>query len=156
VLSQAFYSLQDTKTPVRIALLALVANIVLSVVLIQTPLQHGGLALANSLAAALNITLLTKRLRKKIGRMDGRRIFNSLLKTVPASIVMGAIGWWVSRNPVWDLPGNTLYKIEWLAGGMAASVVFYFLAMWAMRSEELRFLWGMARNKGRRGDGETR
>jgi putative peptidoglycan lipid II flippase len=147
VLSQAFYSLQDTKTPVRIALLALAANIVLSVVLIQTPLQHGGLALANSLAAALNITLLTKRLRKKIGRMDGRRIFNSLIKIVPASIVMGVIGWWVSSNPVWDSPGNTLYKTEWLAGGMTASVVFYVLAMWAMRSDELMFLWGMVRRK---------
>jgi putative peptidoglycan lipid II flippase len=155
IVSQAFYSLQDTKTPVRIALLALGANIVLSIVLIQTPLQHGGLALANSLAAALNITLLTKRLRKKIGRMDGRRIFNSLFKIVPASFVMGAIGWWVSRNPVWDSPGNTLYKTEWLVGGMAASVVFYVLAMWAMRSEELRFLWGMVRRKGSRGDGET-
>jgi putative peptidoglycan lipid II flippase len=147
VLSQAFYSLQDTKTPVRIAMLALAANIVLSVVLIQTPLQHGGLALANSLAAALNIMLLTRRLRKKIGRMDGRRIFNSLLKIVPASIVMGAIGLWISRDPVWDLPGNTLYKTEWLAGGMAVSVVFYILAMWAMRSEELGFLWGMVRRK---------
>jgi putative peptidoglycan lipid II flippase len=147
VLSQAFYSLQDTKTPVRIAMLALLANIVMSIVLIQTPLLHGGLALANSLAAALNITLLTKRLRKKIGRMDGRRILTSLLKIVPASIVMGAIGWWISRNPVWDSPGNTLYKIEWLAGGMATSVVFYILAMWAMRSEELSFLWGMVRRK---------
>jgi putative peptidoglycan lipid II flippase len=137
-------------------MLALAANIVLSVVLIQTPLQHGGLALANSLAAALNITLLTKRLRKKIGRMDGGRIFTSLLKIVPASIVMGAIGWWISRNPVWDAPGNTLYKTEWLAGGMAASVVFYVLAMWAMRSEELKFLWGMVRRKNRQGDTGTR
>ena len=57
---------------------------------------------------------------------------------------------------MWDGPGNTLYKIEWLAGGMAASVVFYVLAMWAMRSEELTFLWGMVRKKGRRGEGETR
>jgi len=147
VLSQAFYSLQDTKTPVKIAMLAMVANIVLSVVLIQTPLQHGGLALANSLAAALNITLLSKRLRKKIGRMDGRRILNSLFKIVPASIVMGAIGWWISTNPTWDSAGNIPYKIKWLSGGVAASVVFYVLAMWAMRSEELRFLWGMVRRK---------
>ncbi len=155
VLSQAFYSLQDTKTPVKIAILALATNIILSVLFMQTPLQHGGLALATSLAAMLNTVLLTKRLRKKIGRMDGRRIFASLLKIVPASIVMGAIGWWVSRNPVWDLPGNIPYKIEWLAGGMAASVAFYVLAMWVMRSEELAFLWGMIRRKGGRGDGET-
>ncbi len=155
IVSQAFYSLQDTRTPVRIALLALAANILLSVVLIQTPLQHGGLALANSLAAALNITLLTRRLRKKIGRIDGRRIALSLAKIVPASVVMGIIGWWVARNPLWESPGNTLIKIQWLGGAMAVSVLFYVVAMWAMRSEELTFLWGMVRRKGRRGDGET-
>jgi putative peptidoglycan lipid II flippase len=155
VVSQAFYSLQDTKTPVRIAMLALAANIVLSMLLIQTPLQHGGLALANSLAAALNITLLAKRLRKKIGRMDGRRIALSLAKSVPASMVMGIIGWWVARNPLWESPGNTLIKIQWLGGALAVSVLFYVVAMWAMRSEELVFLLGMVRRKGRHGDGET-
>jgi putative peptidoglycan lipid II flippase len=150
VVSQAFYSLQDTKTPVRIAMLALAANIVLSMLLIQTPLQHGGLALANSLAAALNITLLTKRLRKKIGRMDGRRIALSLTKIVPASLVMGIIGWWVARNPLWESPGNTFSKMQWLGGAMAASILFYIVAMWAMKSEELVFLWEMVRRKTKR------
>ena len=56
VVSQAFYSLQDTKTPVRIALLGPGREHRAERLLIQTPLQHGGLALANSLAAALNIT----------------------------------------------------------------------------------------------------
>jgi putative peptidoglycan lipid II flippase len=147
VVSQAFYSLQDTKTPVRIAMLALAANMVLSVLLIQTPLQHGGLALANSLAAALNLTLLTRRLRKKIGRMDGRRILASLVKIVPASLVMGIIGWWVAGDPMWESRGNTLMKVQWLGGAMAISVLFYIVAMWAMRSEELRFLRGMMRRK---------
>jgi putative peptidoglycan lipid II flippase len=156
IVSQAYYSLQDTRTPVRIALLALATNIVLSVAFIQTPLQHGGLALATSLSAMLNLGLLTKRLRKKIGRMDGRRILASLVKIVPSSLVMGAIGWWVSRNPMWDSPGNTLVKIEWLGGGMAVSVLFYIVAMWALRSEELAFLWGMVKRKTRQGDGETR
>ena len=156
VVSQAFYSLQDTRTPVRIALLALATNMVLSVFFIQTPLQHGGLALATSLAAMLNLGLLTKRLRKKIGRMDGRRIFISLLKIVPASIIMGAIGWWVSLKPAWNWPGNTLYKVKWLGFGVTVSVLFYLVAMWLLRSEELRFLWGIVRRKGRRDDGETR
>ena len=39
---------------------------------------------------------------------------------------------------------------------MTVSVVFYVLAMWLMRSEELRFLWGMVRRKDRRGDTGTR
>ncbi len=148
IVAQAFYALQDTKTPVKIAVAAVLTNILLSVMFINwTPLAHGGLALANSLAATLNITLLTVMLRKKIGRMDGGRILKSLLKIVPASIIMGAIGWWVSKQPVWIKAGNSLEKAELLVAGMAASFVFYVIAMWALRSEELKFLWGMVRRK---------
>ena len=148
IVAQAFYSLQDTKTPVKIAALAMAANIMLSIFLMG-PLAHGGLALATSLAAMLNIGLLTLQLRKKIGRMDGRRILTSLLRIVPASAAMAAIGWWVSRDPVWELRGNILYKSELLAGAMAVSVLFYVLAMWLVRSEELKFIWGMVKRKKR-------
>ncbi len=146
IVSQAFYSLQDTRTPVKIAVLAVVANILLSVILMG-PLAHGGLALATSLAAMLNLGLLTVRLRKKIGRMDGARILRSLLKIVPASLVMGLIGWWTSRNPLWESGGHILQKIELLGGGIIASVLFYSIAMWALKSEELAFFREMMRKR---------
>jgi putative peptidoglycan lipid II flippase len=158
IVSQAFYALQDTLTPVKIALAALIMNIVLSIVFVtQTELAHGGLALAASLAAILNLTWLTVLLRKKIGRMDGRRIALSLLRIVPASVVMGAIGWWVSKHPVWTLAGRgeTLYKAGLLGGTIAVSVLFYGIAMWILRSEELKFVWSVVRNKtGSRGQGQ--
>jgi len=146
IVAQAFYSLQDTKTPVKTAIVALLANILLSI-LLMGPLQHGGLALASSLAAMLNIALLTKKLRKKIGRMDGRRILLSLARIIPASVAMGGIGWWVARNPVWGGTGNTIVKTELLVGGITVSAVFYFLAMWLMRSEEMKFLWEVLRHR---------
>ena len=148
IVAQAFYALQDTKTPVKIALLAFSTNILLCAAFVSwTPLQHGGLALATSLSATLNISLLTIQLRKKIGRIDGRRILISLLKIVPASIAMGIIGWWVSRQTVWRFTGNTLYKAELLGGAMAISFVFYIIAMWVLRSEELKFIWGIVKGK---------
>ncbi|MGE5174577.1 MAG: murein biosynthesis integral membrane protein MurJ [Betaproteobacteria bacterium] len=151
IVSQAFYALQDTKTPVKIAVVALFTNILLSSAFISwTSLAHGGLALAASLAATLNIILLTVLLRKKIGRMDGIRILKSLLKIVPASVVMGVIGWRVSNNPVWNLAGNTFFKAELLIGGIALSVLFYAIAMWILRSDELSFIWGIARKQRQR------
>jgi putative peptidoglycan lipid II flippase len=151
IVAQAFYALQDTRTPVKIAVAALVANILLSAAFIRwTPLAHGGLALATSLAATLNIGLMTVQLRRKIGRMDGKRILRSLIRIVPASLAMGVIGWWVSRQPIWEQSGHTLYKTELLSGGMAVSVLFYVVVMWILRSEELKFLWGMVRRKGGR------
>jgi putative peptidoglycan lipid II flippase len=148
IVAQGFYSLQDTKTPVKISIAAVITNMVLSAAfLLWTPLAHGGLALATSLASMLNISVLTILLRKKIERIDGSRILRSLLKIIPSSIAMGTIGWLVSENPVWQEAGNNLYKVELLGGAMAASVCFYVMLMWILRSEELKFLWGMVRKK---------
>jgi putative peptidoglycan lipid II flippase len=148
IVAQAFYSLQDTKTPVKIAILALFTNIACSAAFIHwTPLQHGGLALAASLASMLNISLLTIQLRKKIGRIDAGRILNSLLKIIPTSIIMGMIGWWISRNPVWESGGNILFKTGLLGGGMIVSVLFYIVAMWLLKSEELEFIRGMVKRR---------
>jgi putative peptidoglycan lipid II flippase len=141
IVSQAFYSLQDTRTPVKIAILALCTNIVLSMIaILWTPLAHGGLALATSLASMLNLGLLTVMLRKKIGRMDGRRILTSLLKIVPASIAMGAIGWWISRNPVWIRAG-ILVQERTPGQRHGRERALHITAMWILRSEELKFIW---------------
>jgi putative peptidoglycan lipid II flippase len=148
IVSQAFYSLQDTRTPVKIAILAVLTNIALSTLFVfKTPLAHGGLALATSLAAMLNFSLLMVRLRKKVGRIDASRILRSLLRIVPSSLVMGMIGWWVSSNLVWGERGHLLQKLGLLGGGIAGSVLFYLAAMWLLRSEELRFLGGLVRRR---------
>ncbi len=148
IVSQAFYALQDTRTPVKTAIVAVLTNVVLSASFVAwTPLAHGGLALAASLAAALNISLLTIQLRKKIGRIDARRIGQSLARIVPASLAMGLIGWWVGGNPVWTVKGASLYKAGLLGGTVAGSACFYIVVMWLLKSEELAFLWEMAQRR---------
>ncbi len=57
VLAPGFFAKQDTKTPMRIAVIAIAVNIVLSVILVRS-MQHTGLALAVSIAAWVNATLL--------------------------------------------------------------------------------------------------
>ncbi len=57
VLAPGYFSRQDTRTPVRIAVWAMVANMVLNLILVW-PLQHAGLALATSLSAFLNAGML--------------------------------------------------------------------------------------------------
>ncbi len=64
VLSAGFFSRQDTKTPVKIAAVAMFANLVLNLLLVQY-LAHAGLALATSLAASLNAGLLYLSLRNR-------------------------------------------------------------------------------------------
>jgi putative peptidoglycan lipid II flippase len=62
VLAPGYFARQDTRTPVRVGIIALVANLILNLALV-VPLAHAGLALATSLAAFINAGLLYRGLR---------------------------------------------------------------------------------------------
>jgi len=63
VLAPGYFSRQDTATPVRYGIVALVSNMVLNLLLIWQ-LKHAGLALATSLSAFINAGLLWYGLRR--------------------------------------------------------------------------------------------
>lgn len=90
ILTRAFYALQDTKTPMINATIAVVINIVLNIILSRY-LGIGGLALATSLAAIVSTVLMFITLRKKIGGFGLGEIFQSFIKIGIISVVMGAI-----------------------------------------------------------------
>lgn len=58
LLSSAFYAKQDVRTPVKLTILSLIVNMLLSLLLVK-PLAHAGLALASSLSAWFNVILLS-------------------------------------------------------------------------------------------------
>jgi len=92
VIVSAFYSLQDTKTPVKVAVVALVVNAVAGIILMY-PMKHGGLALATSLSSAFNVIALYVVLERRIGRFLERDFWASVSKVVLSSLFMGlAIG----------------------------------------------------------------
>jgi putative peptidoglycan lipid II flippase len=59
-------SLKDTRSPFRAARWALYANVLLSGALALTPMRHGGIALATSIAMALQASFLFFALRTKL------------------------------------------------------------------------------------------
>jgi len=85
-----FYSLKDTRTPVKIAVVAMLSNIVLNVILMQF-LQLGGLALATALSATINVTLLMRHLRRRLGWVKGRDIFRSVGRIAIAAALMALV-----------------------------------------------------------------
>lgn len=64
VLAPGYFARQDTRTPVRAGIIALVANLIMNLALV-VPLKHAGLALATSLAAFINAGLLYRGLRRE-------------------------------------------------------------------------------------------
>src|SRR5690606_11837643 len=88
--SRAFYAMQDTKTPMINASIAVVLNIILNIILSKF-LGIGGLALATSISAILATILLLISLRKKIGPFGMKATTISFIKILLASIVMGIL-----------------------------------------------------------------
>src|SRR5476649_475908 len=128
VLAPGFYSRQDIKTPVKIAMITLLMTQVMNLAFIG-PLKHAGLSLSIGLAACLNASLLYWQLRKQdiFQPQPGWRIF--LIKLFVAVIAMSAalIGMmWLM--PAWDV-GGMAYRLARLAAVVAAGVIAYFAVL---------------------------
>ncbi len=90
ILNRAFYSLQDTRTPMINGVIGVVINIVLNLILVQF-MGIGGLALSTSISAFVCAMLLMYSLRKKLGNFNGKIILSSSIKIIISSIVMGLV-----------------------------------------------------------------
>ena len=89
VITRAFYALHDTWTPVKIGLAAMVVNAALGILLL-VPLAQGGLALANTTATTLETLALLWLIRPRIDGVGGRRLVNTLGRSLAATLVMSA------------------------------------------------------------------
>src|SRR5690625_1250750 len=104
VLTRAYYSMQDTITPVKIGAIAVLTNGGLSLILLRTTnLGHGGLALAFSVAAVLQMTLQFALLRRKLdGRLPWSAIAGTFGKSLAAAVVMFPVasfaGEWIGQR----------------------------------------------------------
>jgi putative peptidoglycan lipid II flippase len=143
-----FYSMQDTKTPLKVAFISVITNIIFSFILIGH-LKHGGLAFALSIASAVNFSILFFLLRVRLRRVDGKNIVRSFVKITMASSVMGLAGWFIIRGDMWCAPeqctlwvesGRTIEKAGILTGVIALCIAIYLLIMHLMKSEELKYL----------------
>ena len=100
IASPTFYTLRDSRTPVIVSVLSVLANLAINLALVRV-MGFRGLALGTALAAMFNAVTLLWLLRRRLGGLEGRRIATSLLKIVIASMVMGLAAWsmsfWLTR-----------------------------------------------------------
>jgi putative peptidoglycan lipid II flippase len=94
VMGPAFFARKDTKTPVIIASICVLVNIILNLILMQF-LFHAGLALATALSAWLNILLMGWVLKRR-GHMVWDARFKRRLPAIFLSAIVMAVGLWVS------------------------------------------------------------
>lgn len=146
VVTASFYAFHDTKTPVKVAVLAMTANIILSIILMRF-MKHTGLALANSVASIINLAALSFLLRRRLGRMDGKRILISTLKSFIASAVMAISGSIVISSEIWKINGMVAVKALYLSGTIILCVLIYVVLSLILKSDELRYVLRSIQNK---------
>lgn len=137
ILVAAFYSLKDTRTPVKIAFAAFILNALFGLALMG-PLKHTGLALASSLSALCNMIMLIWYLRRKIGPFGGRAALTTGIKALMASLPMGLAAYYGTGLADWSLTGHKLQKAGILLATIAISAGLFFVAAQLLRCEEAR------------------
>ena len=146
IIAPAFYSLQDTWTPTKIALICLGANVIFRAVLIF-PLMHGGLALATSLSSTLNLILLFRKLGPKMGGIDIRKNIQSLLRIFLCSLPMGLAAYLICSIGNWTTTGNGGEKVLILFTGIVIGLGIYLACSYWVKNEEMLFLLKMIKRK---------
>jgi len=149
IVTAGFYSMQDTRTPVKVAAIALAANIIFSFILMK-PLKHSGLALANALASGVNFTLLFFFLHRKLKKVDTKRIFRSFIRAIFASSIMGVIAGMLLHGKLWHIQGSILNKVFYMGGTITICIVVYLFFSYLIKSEEISYLTELFRQKFRK------
>ena len=170
VLVPVFYALGDTRTPVLSAALAFVANMAFSLMLMgpvgaapAAPmtgviaaathfmgvwnLRHAGLALATSLAAAVNLGVLGLRLSRRLAGFDFAAVARSFLRSLAASLVMTPAVYATAHTIDWSVPGRLSLKAVTLALSTVIGVVVFTGASRAFGGEEILVVMRLLRER---------
>ncbi|MDI6711216.1 MAG: murein biosynthesis integral membrane protein MurJ [Bacillota bacterium] len=159
-LNRAFYAMQDTATPTWTGVAAVAVNVGLNLALVRV-MGLGGLALASSAAAFVGFALLLWRLRRRLGRLGGRRL---ALETGKVCLAAGLMGLAVARADGALAGGAGAALFAGLAGALGGGALGDFAATGArlvgliafggavyaalclaLRVRDLEFFYGLVR-----------
>ncbi|KGQ69700.1 multidrug transporter MurJ [Chelonobacter oris] len=138
ILANGYYARQDTKTPVRYGIIAMVSNMGFN--LLAIPFSYVGLAIASAMSATLNAYLLYHGLSKAGVYRFGKTTRRFALRLLAAALGMGAFIWYYSpKLNLWAAMGLA-ERIHWLAWLIVGAGLSYFilLALFGVRKHHFR------------------
>jgi putative peptidoglycan lipid II flippase len=149
VTSNAFYSMQDSKTPVRVATMSVAVDFVVSLALMWS-LKHVGLAIAVATASVFNFVMHVVDFRKKVGALGLGRILMGTARTVAATLAMVAAIWAFKRYvPLFPARQGHVLDAVRLGLHILLGIAVYLLAGFALRMEEFSGLKAALKKRGR-------
>ena len=146
IIVAAFYSLQDTRSPMKAAIVALIVNALFSVIL-MFPLKHGGIALATSIASAVNVGMLWVILTRRVGPILDGEFAPSIGKTALASLVMWGVILLIDLLTPWNTAGHLGARLIYLALCVTAGGAAFFAAAHLLKSPDMAIAVGALRRR---------
>lgn len=139
VLAPGYFARQDTKTPVRYGIIAMVSNMVLNLIFAYY-LSYVGLALATAMSALINATLLYRGLHKQEVYRVSKATMVFALRLLIGTVVMGGLIYQLMPLTSDWLGMNLWQRIYTLSGliGVAASTYLGSLLILGLRANHLR------------------
>jgi putative peptidoglycan lipid II flippase len=145
VVSQAFFSMKDTRTPAYVSIAAVAVNLVAGL-LLMGPMAQGGLALATSLSAAFNVVVLLAILIRRLGTFPVRELFDCLARIIASAAVMGAVLMCMAPLGQWRL-GLNLLNLLIFSGCILGGVAAFAASSYLLRCREFSLLISFARTR---------
>ena len=131
VLAPGYYARQDTKTPVKIAIAAMVTNMLLNLIFVGLLLfkgfdgPHAGLALASSVAAYLNAILLYRGLRNREVYNPERGWLRLWIAVIVACMAMGALLFFMTHDLNSWYQASVVLRVKNLTLSISFGVIIY-------------------------------
>ncbi|HEV2125211.1 MAG TPA: murein biosynthesis integral membrane protein MurJ [Chloroflexota bacterium] len=145
ILTRAFFALQNTRTPVVVAVLAMVTNVVLAYSLVGT-LGYLAIALALTASTIIEAAVLWLLLRREVPRVASPTVFFSLARTALATVAMGG-----ALVPALALArSGELHPLFQVIASLAAGGAVYLAVARLTRSPELSSIVSLIQSRFRR------
>lgn len=128
VLAPGYYARQDTKTPVRYGIIAMVSNMGFNIIF-AVPFGYVGLAIATSLSALLNASLLYRGLHLAGVYRVSRQTIIFFIKTLLATVVMVALLLYFSPEQAQWLDWSLIERMSHLFALILGGALGYFIAL---------------------------
>jgi len=151
----AFYSTKDTKTPVIVAAISMVLNVLLNIVFLEfffKRVQNGGPALATALACYFDFFALFVIFRVRYGALGTMEILRSFGKISLCASIMGVACWLGVHYTEFAMHSRFLIQLLIFAGMILGATGLYLGLAWVFRCHEIEEIYGIATRRKRGGE----
>ncbi|MGB9601426.1 MAG: murein biosynthesis integral membrane protein MurJ [Limisphaerales bacterium] len=147
ILARAYFATGDTRTPMKTSVFCFAVNIIFTILLVK-PLQQGGMALANTATAFINVFLLYYGLQKKLKTTGLEGLRKYVLLVMLIATLSGTVAYYIAK--IWHnyIGHQTLYqRLGEVFVPIGAATLVYYLAGWALKIAAINEFFELIKSK---------